>query len=73
MESGYHEQETNTMLNEPEIVRTTEPDEPKTTETPEDKQLDRVADDLAAKAGKRENLYDRNHGTFPRGGPSGVS
>ena len=61
------------MLNEPEIVRTTEPDESKTTETPEEKQVDRVADDLAAKAGKRENLFDRNHGTFPRGGPSGVS
>ena len=61
------------MLNEPEIVRTTEPDESETTETPEEKQVDRVADDLAAKAGKRENLFDQNHGTFPRGGPSGVS
>ena len=61
------------MPNEPEIVKTPEPDESKTTETPESKQVDRIANEFAVRAGKRENRFDRNHGTFPRGGPSGMA
>ena len=61
------------MSNEPESVKTPEPDESKTSETPEQQKMNRIANKAAARAGKRENLYDRNHGTFPRGGPSGVA
>jgi hypothetical protein len=61
------------MSNEPESLKTPELDESKTQETPVDKELNRIANRAAAKAGKRENFFDRNHGTFPRGGPSGMA
>ncbi len=61
------------MPNEPENPKTPELDESKTSETPEQKKMNRIANKLAAKAGKRESLYDQNHGTFPRGGSSGMA
>ncbi len=61
------------MPNEPETLKTPELDESKIQETPEDKKMDRIANEAAAKAGKRENRFDRNRGTFPRGGPSGMA
>ncbi len=61
------------MPNEPESLKTPELNESKTSETPEQKKMNRIANKAAAKAGKRENLYDRNHGKFPGGGPSGVA
>ena len=61
------------MANEPESLKTTELDESKTSETPEQKKMNSIANKAAAKAGKRESLFDRNHGTFPRGGPSGMA
>ncbi len=61
------------MPNEPESLKTPERDESKTSETPEQKKMNRIANKLAAKAGKRERLFDQNHGTFPRGGSSGMA
>jgi hypothetical protein len=61
------------MSNEPESLKTPELDESKTSETPEHKKMNSIANKAAVKAGKRENLFDRNHGTFPRGGPSGMA
>jgi len=61
------------MPNEPESLKTPELDESKTSETPEQKKMNRIANEAAVKAGKRENLFDRSHGTFPRGGPSGTA
>lgn len=59
----------------------TVPDNPRTPELAESRKLDaqrakelkRIADEAAAKARKTEKLYDRQHGTFPRGGPSGMA
>ncbi len=61
------------MPNEPESLKTPELDESKTSETPEQKKMNSIANKAAAKAGKRENFFDRNRGTFPRGGPSGMA
>ena len=61
------------MPNEPETLKTPELDESKIQETPEDKKMNRIANKAAAKAGKRENRFDQNRGTFPRGGPSGMA
>lgn len=61
------------MPNEPEKPKTSEPDETNTSETPEEKRINSIANKAAAKAGKRERLFDQNQGTFPRGGPSGMA
>jgi hypothetical protein len=61
------------MPNEPESPKTPELNESNTSETPEQKKINSIANKFAAKARKRENLFDRNHGTFPRGGPSGMA
>lgn len=61
------------MPNETDGLKEPELDESKTSDTPGHNEIDRIANKAAAKAGKRENRYDQNHGTFPRGGPSGVS
>ena len=47
------------MPNEPESIKTPELDESKTSETPEQKKMNRIANKLAAKAGKRESLTTR--------------
>jgi hypothetical protein len=67
------EQETNAMPNEPENLNPPELDDAKFGETPEQKKINRIADEAAAKAGKRENVFGESHGTFPRTGPSGMA
>jgi hypothetical protein len=61
------------MSNETESLKNPELDNSKTSGVREHSEMNRIANEAAAKAGKRENRYDQNHGTFPRGGPSGVS
>ncbi len=61
------------MPNEPESRKTPELNESSTSETPEQRKINSIANKAATKAGKRENFFDRNHGTFPRGGPSGMA
>jgi hypothetical protein len=61
------------MPNESESLKAPELGESKTTETQEKKETDRLADEAAAKARKTEKRYDRQNGTFPRGGPSGMA
>jgi hypothetical protein len=61
------------MANEPESPKTAELNESKTSETPEQKKINSIANKAATKARKRESLFDRNYGTFPRGGPSGMA
>ena len=47
---------------------TTTPNRDSTTpaETPDEKQLDRVADEAAEKAGNTEQRYDRDHNIFTK-------
>jgi hypothetical protein len=61
------------MPNETENPKTPKLDESKASKTPEDKKISRIADEAAAKARKTGKRYDRQHGTFPRGGPSGMA
>ncbi|MGC1362985.1 MAG: hypothetical protein WA419_10520 [Silvibacterium sp.] len=61
------------MPNEPEGLKAPELDESKTSKTPEKNETDRIANEAAARAKKTEKRYDRQHGTFPRGGPSGIA
>ena len=61
------------MPNEPESKKAPEPDESKTSKTQEKNETDRIADEAAARAKKTAKRYDRQHGTFPRGGPSGMA
>ena len=61
------------MANEPETTNPPQQDQSNTVETPEQNRIDRIADQAAAKARKRQNRYDKEHGSFPRGGPSGMA
>ena len=61
------------MANEPENTNPPQQDQSNTVETPEQHRIDRIADEAAGKARNRQNRYDQQHGSFPRGGPSGVS
>ena len=61
------------MAKEPE-----KPDTPKANETDdpkaaEKKKMGRIADEAARKGLKTTKRYDRDRGTFPRGGPSGMA
>ena len=51
------------MPNETDDLKKPELDESK--DTSGHNEIDRIANKAAAKAGKRENRYDQNHGTFP--------
>ena len=53
------------MPNETDDLKKPELDESK--DTSGHNEIDRIANKAAAKAGKRENRYDQNHGTFPPG------
>jgi hypothetical protein len=61
------------MANEPETTNPPQQDQSNTVETPEQNRIDRIADQAAAKARNRQNRHDTEHGTFPRGGPSGMA
>lgn len=61
------------MPNEPENSKTPKLDESKASKTAQDKKMSRIADEAAAKARKTGKRYDQQHGTFPRGGPSGMA
>lgn len=61
------------MPNQPENPKPPELEESKTVGTRKQKQMKRLADEAAAKARKTERRYDEQHGTFPRGGPSGMA
>ncbi len=61
------------MANEPEPTNPPQQDQSNTAETPEQKRIDRIANQAAAKGRKRQNRYDQNQGPFPRGGPSGMA
>jgi hypothetical protein len=67
------EQETIPMANEPETTNPPQQDQSNTVETPEQNRIDRIADQAAAKARNRQNRVDQEHGSFPRGGPSGMA
>src|SRR5580658_414335 len=67
------EQETIPMANEPETTNPPQQDQSNTVETPEQNRIDRIADQAAAKARNRQNRHDQEHGSFPRGGPSGMA
>jgi hypothetical protein len=67
------EQERNAMPNEPENLNPPELEDSTFAETLEQKKINRIADEAAAKAGKREKLFGRSHGTFPRNEPSGMA
>jgi len=56
----------------PETPKVDESKPSKTSEA-ERKKMSRIADEAAGKARKTSERYDQQHGTFPRGGPSGVS
>lgn len=61
------------MANETENPKTPKLEESKTAKTPENKKMRRIADEAAGKARKTTERFDRQHGTFPRGGPSGMA
>ena len=61
------------MPNETENPNPPQPDDSTFAETPEQKKINRIANEAAAKAGKRENTFGQSHGTFPRSGPSGMA
>lgn len=54
----------------PETPKANEPDDPKAAEK---EKMGRIADQAAAKGLKTTKRYDRQRGTFPRGGPSGMA
>lgn len=56
----------------PETPKVDEAEPSKISET-DRKRMSRIADEAAGKARKTSERYDQQHGTFPRGGPSGVS
>jgi hypothetical protein len=61
------------MANEPETTNPPQQDQSNSVETPEQNRIDRIADQAAAKARNRQNRQDQEHGSFPRGGPSGMA
>lgn len=61
------------MPKESENLRPPQPEESKNARTQKEKQINRLADEAAAKARKTEKRYDNQHGPFPRGGPSGMA
>jgi hypothetical protein len=61
------------MANEPETKNPPQQDQSNTVETPEKNRIDRIANKVAGKARKRQNRYDQQQGSFPRGGPSGMA
>jgi hypothetical protein len=61
------------MANEPETKNPPQQDQSNTVETPEQNRIDRIANKVAGKARKRQNRYDQQQGSFPRGGPSGMA
>jgi hypothetical protein len=67
------EQEANAMPNDPENLNPQEPADSTFAETPEQKKINRIANEAAAKAGKREKVFGQSHGAFPRSGPSGMA
>lgn len=54
----------------PETPKANESDDAKSAEK---KQIGRIADEAARKGLKTTKKYDRQRGTFPRGGPSGMA
>ena len=46
--------------------RPTQKDPAKPSETPDDKKLDRIADEAAERAGKTEQRYDKDHDIFTK-------
>lgn len=55
---------------------TEKPETPKANDdakSAEKKQIGRIADEAARKGLKTTKKYDRQRGTFPRGGPSGMA
>lgn len=63
----------NAMTNEPENPKTPEVEDSKSARTHERERIKRLADKAAAKGSETERRYDQQHGTFPRGGPSGMA
>lgn len=61
------------MPNHPENARAPEPVESEASQKEKEKLLKRLADKAATKARETERRYDQQHGTFPRGGPSGMA
>ena len=61
------------MTNEPEKPKTPEQEESSTASSQKREQIKRLADKAAAKGRETERRYDQQHGTFPRGGPSGMA
>ena len=61
------------MANEPEKTNPPQQDQSNTVETPEQSRINRIADEAAAKGRKRQNRYDQEQGSFPRGGSSGMA
>lgn len=61
------------MPNDSENPKTPKPEDSSTSGPPTDEQLNRIAEEAAVKARETERRYDQQHGTFPRGGPSGMA
>lgn len=61
------------MPNEAKKPEEVTPEESKPSTTREEREKKRIADEAAAKALRTQRRYDREHGTFPRGGPSGMA
>ena len=61
------------MQNQPENTRASEPVSSETSKKEKETLLKRLADKAATKARETERRYDQQHGTFPRGGPSGMA
>lgn len=61
------------MSNETRKPEASKPEVSKSTTTPEEREKSKIAEEAAAKGLRTQKRYDRNHGTFPRGGPSGMA
>jgi hypothetical protein len=61
------------MADEPKDTETPKPDEATAEQSEKDKAMSRIADEAAGKGRKTNQRYDQQRGTFPRGGPSGMS
>jgi hypothetical protein len=61
------------MANEQEPTITPETDESIAAKAAQSKQMERIANEAADRLRKTERRYDQQHGSFPRGGPSGMA